>query len=143
MGLSKKEIELAEPLPSAKLDVRALDEICRSKPWLEGLAATTSLEGINDPLLRKQAGVIILNDMRAWEHLKLASRALRLRTIHLEGDEGHMRDGLNGLSRHANTVKTSNAVLKVAKLAVFAFRTLMEGIGQAALNPGRSSDERE
>ena len=137
LGLTRIEIERTVPLPSTQLSVNALESICRNRSWLEGLAATSGLECINHPGVRKQAGVIIINDVRAWRHLGLSADQLRSRTIHAEEDEKHVDAALAILREHAVTEELQEQVIEAARDALLAFRTLLEGIGNAAFSVNR------
>lgn len=132
LGLTREEIERTPPLATTAVAVDALDGICRNRSWLEGLAATTGLECINDPPLRAKAGVIILNDVRAWRHLGLNEQQLRSRTIHMEEDEKHVDTGFKILAAHVSTEEIAEKAVNAAREATLAFRLLMEGIGRAA-----------
>jgi pyrroloquinoline quinone (PQQ) biosynthesis protein C len=132
MGLTRGEIETTVPFSTTALAISALENICRNPSWLEGLAATAGLECINHPAVRAQAGVIIINDVRAWKHLGLSDQQLRSRTIHTEEDEKHVENGLKILAEHAATVEAQEKVVNSAREALLAFRLLMEGIGKAA-----------
>jgi pyrroloquinoline quinone (PQQ) biosynthesis protein C len=96
------------------------------------LAATTGLECINDPALRPKSGVVIINDVRAWQHLGLNQQQLRSRTIHMEEDEKHVNTGLKILSEQASSEEAAAKAIASAREALLAFRLLMEGIGRAA-----------
>jgi len=137
LGLTRVEIERAAPLPSTELAVNALESICRNRSWLEGLAATSGLECINHPGVRRQAGVIIINDVRAWRHLGLDADQLRSRTIHMEEDEKHVDTALELLRAHAATEELQQQVVETARDALLAFRMLLEGIGNAAFPANR------
>jgi pyrroloquinoline quinone (PQQ) biosynthesis protein C len=137
LGLTRTEIERAAPLPSTERAVNALESICRNRSWLEGLAATSGLECINHPGVRQQAGVIIINDVRAWRHLGLDADQLRSRTIHMEEDEKHVDTALELLREHAATEELRQRVVETARDALLAFRTLLEGIGNAAFPANR------
>jgi pyrroloquinoline-quinone synthase len=138
LGLTREEIERTPPLATTAVAVDALDSICRNRSWLEGLAATTGLECINDPPLRAEAGVIILNDVRAWRHLGLNEQQLRSRTIHMEEDEKHVDTGLKLLAEYARSEEAAEKAVSAAREATLAFRLLMEGIGQAAFGQVKS-----
>jgi pyrroloquinoline quinone (PQQ) biosynthesis protein C len=133
MGLMREAIEKTAPFPTTALAISALENICRNPSWLEGLAATTGLECINHPAVRAEAGVIIINDVRAWKHLGLNDQQLKSRTIHMEEDEKHVDTGLKILAGHASTEESKEKVVNSAREAIRAFRLLMEGIGAAAL----------
>jgi len=133
MGLTRGEIETTVPFSTTALAISALENICRNPSWLEGLAATTGLECINHPAVRAQAGVIIINDVRAWKHLGLSDQQLKSRTIHMEEDEKHVETGLKILAAHASTEDAREKVVNSAREALLNFRLLMEGIGKAAL----------
>jgi len=133
MGLTREEIEKTAPFPTTTLAISALENICRNPSWLEGLAATTGLECINHPAVRARAGVVIINDVRAWKHLGLSEMQLKSRTIHMEEDEKHVENGLKILAAHASTEEAQEKVVNSARAALLAFRLLMEGIGAAAL----------
>jgi pyrroloquinoline-quinone synthase len=133
IGLTRAEIEQTPPLATTALAINALEAICRNRPWLEGLAGITGLECINHPEVRAKGGVIIINDVRAWQHLRLSAEQLRSRTVHMEGDEKHADAGLNILAEHAPTPELQEMIVSSASEAVLAFRTLMEGIGREAL----------
>ena len=76
---------------------------------------------------------MIINDVRAWQHLGLNQQQLKSRTIHMEEDEKHVETGFKILSRQASTLESSQKALASAREALLAFRLLMEGIGRAAL----------
>ena len=133
LGLKREEIESAAPQPATLLAINAIDALARNRPWLEGLAATTGLECVNHPEVRREGGAIIINDLRAWRHLGLNEHQLRSRTVHMEGDKEHADAGLNILAAHARTEESRQAVIAAAHAAILAFRTLMEGIGREAL----------
>ena len=133
LGLTRDQIETTVPLPSTAVAIDALDSICRSRSWLEGLAATTGLECINDPTLRAKSGVVIINDVRAWQHLGLNQQQLRSRTIHMEEDEKHVSTGLKILAEQARTEEAAIKAVASAREALLSFRLLMEGIGRVAL----------
>jgi pyrroloquinoline quinone (PQQ) biosynthesis protein C len=133
MGLTRQKIEETVPFSTTALAISTLEHICRNPSWLEGLAATTGLECINHPAVRAQAGVIIINDVRAWKHLGLNDQQLKSRTIHMEEDEKHVETGLKILAAHATTQEAREKVVNSAREALLAFRLLMEGIGAAAL----------
>ena len=134
LGLTRTEIERTAPLPSTQLSVAAIESICRNRSWLEGLAATSGLECINHPGVRRQAGVIIINDVRAWRHLGLNADQLRSRTIHAEEDEKHVDAALEILREHTSTEALRERAIEAARDALSAFRTLLEGIGNAAFS---------
>lgn len=133
LGLKREEIDGASPLPSTLLAINAIDGICRNRSWLEGLAATAGLECVNHPEVRREGGVIIINDLRAWQHLGLSDRQLRSRTVHMEGDKEHADAALKILAEHARTDESQEAVIAAAHAAILAFRILMDGIGREAL----------
>jgi pyrroloquinoline quinone (PQQ) biosynthesis protein C len=137
MGLTRQEIENSPAFPTTALAINALENICRSRSWLEGLAATTGLECINHPAVRAQAGVVIINDVRAWKHLGLSEMQLKSRTIHMEEDEKHVENGLKILAAHASTEEAQEKVVNSARDALLAFRMLLEGIGNAAFPANR------
>jgi len=137
MELTRQKIEETAPFPTTTLAISALENICRNPSWLEGLAATTGLECINHPAVRAQAGVIIINDVRAWKHLGLSDRQLRSRTIHMEEDEKHVETGLKILADHASAEEAQEKIVKSAREALLAFSLLMEGIGKAAFAADR------
>lgn len=133
LGLPRQDIEDTPPLPTTLLAVNALESICRNRSWLEGLAATSGLECINHPEVRERAGVMILNDVRAWQHLGLNKHQLRSRTIHIEEDERHVESALEILREHTPTQESQEKIVCSARDALLAFRMLMEGIGKEAL----------
>jgi pyrroloquinoline quinone (PQQ) biosynthesis protein C len=133
LGLTREEIDGAKPFSTTILAINAIEGICRSGSWLEGLAATTGLECINHPGVRKRGQTIIINDIRAWQHLGLSDHELRSRTIHMEEDERHVEEGLRILTEYASTQELQEKAIAAAYAAVLAFRTLMEGIGREAL----------
>jgi pyrroloquinoline quinone (PQQ) biosynthesis protein C len=133
LGLTREAIEQTAPLPTTSLAINALEGICRNRPWLEGLAATTGLECINHPEVRGRSETIIINDIRSWKHLGLNDQQLRSRSVHMEEDEKHVDMGLAILAEHASTEKLEEKGVRSAYEAVFAFRVLMDGIGRAAL----------
>lgn len=137
LGLSRDEIEHATPFPTTALAINALNDICRNREWLEALAATTGLECINHPQVRDVDGALIINNVRAWEHLGLNAQQLRSRTIHMEDDERHVEAGLTVLAAQSTTGEVRQRILCAAQEAVFAFRVLMDGIGAAALHTSR------
>jgi len=133
LGLSRQDVESTAPLPSTAVAIDALDSICRGRSWLEGLAATTGLECINHPAVRAESGVMIINDVRAWQHLGLNAQQLRSRTVHTEEDEKHVESGLKILAEQAASEESAAKAVAAAREALLAFRLLMEGIGRAAL----------
>jgi pyrroloquinoline quinone (PQQ) biosynthesis protein C len=133
LGLSRQEVESTAALPSTAVAIDALDSICRGRSWLEGLAATTGLECINHPAVRAESGVMIINDVRAWQHLGLNAQQLRSRTVHTEEDEKHVESGLKILAEQAASEESAAKAVAAAREALLAFRLLMEGIGRAAL----------
>ncbi|MGH7773568.1 MAG: TenA family transcriptional regulator [Candidatus Binatia bacterium] len=133
LGLTREEIDRAEPLSSTLLAINAIENVCRNHSWLEGLAATTGLECVNHPAVRRKGGTIIINDVRAWQHLGLSDHQLRSRTVHMEGDEGHAEEGLRMLAQYAPTNELQEKAVSAASCAILAFRTLVEGIGREAL----------
>ena len=135
LGLRREEIERAAPLPSTLLAINAIDATCRNRPWLEGLAATSGLECVNHPDVRHEGGVLIINDLRSWQHLGLSESQLRSRTVHMEGDKEHADAALKIMAGHAPTEESQEAVIAAAHAAILAFRTLMDGIGREALGP--------
>jgi pyrroloquinoline quinone (PQQ) biosynthesis protein C len=137
MGLTPTEIEETPPLSTTTLAINAIETICRNRSWLEGLAATTGLECINHPEVRGKGGVVIINDVRAWQHLGLNDQQLRSRTVHMEEDEKHVETGLTILAEHARAEELEERIARAAYEALFSFRVLMNGIGEAALGKSR------
>lgn len=142
LGLSREEIEKTPAFPTTLSAVNSLESMCTNRSWLEGLAVTGGLECINHPSVRSQAGatagVMILNDVRAWQHLGLSAHQLRSRTVHMEEDEKHVETALEYLTEHAVTPEFREKVVGSAREALLAFRTLMEGIGRVAVPAAES-----
>ena len=132
IGLQRRALQQAKPLPSTELCWAAWEGLMASKHWLEGIVANTCAERVNVPgygkwLLRK-AGWFGLERHRWGKLFKLEDRELEFFELHTEADIEHSDRGWNAVERFAKDFHMEDAVVSACEHNLHVWEHYLNGI---------------
>jgi pyrroloquinoline quinone (PQQ) biosynthesis protein C len=131
VGLSKDEVDHAEPLASTRASLLIWETLTRDRHWLIGAAAKGALE------FRTTSGV---EGQRWMERLGLSRDAVDFWLLHHEADQVHGAGSLELVLKYLPRQKgvTESDLFDAIEDSLFAYRIFRTGIADAArraINP--------
>ena len=132
VGLSEQEVVDAEPLPTTRAAVFGWFWIARTRPWQEGLAASTIAEWTNDDrLLGDLGGGNCGRLYESWSRdLKFTDEQMPNFTAHRAADEKHSEMFLDILERYVPK-GGEDGVLNTARESMELHRAYFGGMATA------------
>ena len=132
VGLSRKAIQQAKPLPSTELCWAAWDGLMANRHWLEGIVANTCAERVNVPGYGKGAfrkyGWFGLERQR-WEKLfKLSDDELEFFALHTEADIEHSDTGWRAVEKFARKLRMEDAAVAACERNLYVWEHYLDGI---------------
>ena len=131
LGLTREEIENAQPLPSSRAAFYAWLYVARTKPWLQALSSSSILE--RQANMMSAMGEMRRNTEKWIKELGLTERDMEVQTANenADGDHSDMMAGI--FDKYATTPELQASVLQGARESLEINRTFTAGLGDAAL----------
>ncbi|HEX9397319.1 MAG TPA: iron-containing redox enzyme family protein [Burkholderiales bacterium] len=135
IGIRRKEIRSARPLPSTELCWAAWDGLMANRHWLEGIVANTCAERANVPGYGKGAfrrhGWFGL-ERRRWKNLfDLSDAELEFFELHTAADIEHSNTGWRAVEKFARQLKMEDAAVAACERNLYVWEHYLDGIAAA------------
>ena len=135
IGLKRRELQDARPLPSTELAWAAWEGLMANRHWLEGIVANTCAERINVPgygrgLFRKH-GWFGIERLRWGKLFGLSDDALEFFELHTEADIEHSNTGWRAVEKFARQLRMEDAAVKACESNLFVWEHYLNGIAAA------------
>lgn len=143
IGLKRRELDQARPLPSTELVWAAWEGLMANRHWLEGIVANTCAERINVPRYGKGAfrkygwfGV----ERRRWKNLfHLQDDELAFFELHTEADVEHSDTGWRAVEKFARKLHLEDAAVAACERNLHVWEHYLNGIAAAGDARGHKS----
>jgi len=135
IGLKRRDLTEARPLPSTQLAWNAWEGLMANKHWLEGIVANTCAERINVPgygsgEFRKRGWFGL--ERRRWGRLfKLDDEALDFFELHTEADLEHSNTGWRAVEKFARKLHMEDAAVTACERNLYVWEHYLNGIASA------------
>lgn len=135
IGLKRRDLTEARPLPSTQLAWNAWEGLMANKHWLEGIVANTCAERINVPgygsgEFRKRGWFGL--ERRRWGRLfKLDDEALDFFELHTEADIEHSDTGWRAVDKFAKKLHMEDAAVSACERNLYVWEHYLNGIAAA------------
>ncbi|MGH7832923.1 MAG: TenA family transcriptional regulator [Candidatus Binatia bacterium] len=130
LGLSREEIESAQPLDSTVVALHAWETLTKNRLWHEGLAAKAVLEKTNDP----NCGNFSKEQAERWmRQLRLSPADVEFWTLHDSVDQIHGGGSLRLLEKYLRTDVEKEAAIQAARESMMAWKIYLDGIYEAGV----------
>ncbi len=135
IGLKRRELQDARPLPSTELAWAAWEGLMANRHWLEGIVANTCAERINVPgygsgLFRKR-GWFGMERLRWGRLFGLSQDELEFFELHTEADIEHSNTGWRAVEKFARQLRMEDAAVKACETNLFVWEHYLNGIAAA------------
>ena len=135
IGLPRKTIQNAQPLPSTQLAWAAWEGLMANRHWLEGIVANTCAERINVPGYGKGAfrehGWFGL-ERRRWKKLfGLRDQELEFFELHTEADIDHSDMGWRAVEKFARKLGMEDAAVAACERNLHVWEHYLNGMAAA------------
>jgi pyrroloquinoline quinone (PQQ) biosynthesis protein C len=135
IGLPRKTIQNAQPLPSTQLAWAAWEGLMANRHWLEGIVANTCAERINVPGYGKGAfrkhGWFGL-ERRRWQKLfGLRDQELEFFELHTEADIEHSDMGWRAVEKFARSLRMEDAAVAACERNLHVWEHYLNGMAAA------------
>jgi pyrroloquinoline quinone (PQQ) biosynthesis protein C len=135
IGLKRRDLTAARPLPSTQLAWNAWEGLMANKHWLEGIVANTCAERINVPgygsgEFRKRGWFGL--ERRRWGRLfNLDVEALDFFDLHTEADIEHSNTGWRAVDKFARKLHMEDAAVSACERNLYVWEHYLNGIAAA------------
>jgi pyrroloquinoline quinone (PQQ) biosynthesis protein C len=135
IGLKRRALHDARPLPSTELAWAAWDGLMANKHWLEGIVANTCAERVNVPgygkgAFRKHGWFGI--ERKRWKRLfKLEDEDLDFFELHTEADIEHSNTGWRAVEKFARQLHMEDAAVAACERNLYVWEHYLNGIAAA------------
>jgi pyrroloquinoline quinone (PQQ) biosynthesis protein C len=136
IGLQRRALQPAKPLPSTELCWAAWDGLMANRHWLEGIVANTCAERVNVPgygkgAFRKYGWFGI--ERRRWQKLfDLSEPELEFFELHTEADIEHSDTGWRAVQTHARRLRMEDAAVAACERNLHVWEHYLNGMAAAA-----------
>lgn len=135
IGLKRRSLERALPLPSTELAWAAWEGLMANRHWLEGIVANTCAERINVPGYGKGAfrkhGWFGIERLRWGELFGLSDGELEFFGLHSEADIEHSDTGWRAVEKFARKLHMADAAVAACERNLHVWEYYLNGIGAA------------
>jgi pyrroloquinoline quinone (PQQ) biosynthesis protein C len=136
IGLKRRELQQAKPLPSTELAWAAWEGLMANRHWLEGIVANTCAERINVPGygtgLFKKHGWFGMERLHWAELFGLSDEDLEFFELHTEADMEHSDTGWRAVEKFARELRMQDAVVAACERNLYVWEYYLGGIAAAA-----------
>ena len=135
IGLGRRALQDAKPLPSTELAWAAWDGLMANRHWLEGIVANTCAERVNVPgygkgEFRKYGWFGV--ERRRWKGLfRLTEEELEFFELHTEADIEHSDTGWRAVEKFARELRLEEAVVAACERNLYVWEHYLNGIAVA------------
>ena len=130
LGLTREEIENAQPLPSSRAAFYAWLYIARTKPWLQALASSSILE--RSANMMSAMGEMRRNTEKWIKELGLTERDMEVQTANENADGDHSDMMAAVFEKYATTREQQELVLQGARESLEINRVFTMGLAASA-----------
>ena len=135
IGISRRKMQQAEPLPSTQLAWSAWEGLMANKHWLEGIVANTCAERVNVPGYGsgefKKRGWFGVERERWRKLFKLNDEELDFFELHTEADLEHSDMGWRAVEKFAKELHMEDAVVTACERNLYVWEHYLNGIAAA------------
>lgn len=135
IGVNRKALTGAKPLPSTQLAWNAWEGLMGNKHWLEGIVANTCAERINVPGYGKgefrKRGWFGVERGRWGRLFKLKDHELEFFELHSEADIEHSNTGWQAVEKFARKLHMENAAVAACERNLYVWEHYLSGIAAA------------
>ena len=135
IGLQRRELRDAQPLPSTELCWAAWEGLMANRHWLEGIVANTCAERLNVPGygtgLFKKHGWFGIERLRWGKLFKLADEELEFFALHTAADVEHSDMGWLAVEKFAKKLHLEDAAVAACERNLHVWEHYLNGIGAA------------
>lgn len=125
LGLTREEVELANPLPTTVVALHAWEALTKNRSWYEGIAAKAVLERTNNP----NCGNFSALEAERWmRQLKLTKEDTEFWWMHDSVDQIHGDGAIRLLEAYMKTDQENQAALAAAEDSMMAWTVYFDGI---------------
>jgi pyrroloquinoline quinone (PQQ) biosynthesis protein C len=146
IGLKRREIQAARPLPSTELCWAAWEGLMGNRHWLEGIVANTCAERVNVPGYGRGAfrrlGWFGIERNRWGRLFDLKDEELEFFELHTEADVEHSNTGWRAVEKFARQLKMEDAAVAACERNLHVWEHYLNGIaaaGDAKNSPRRGN----
>ena len=135
IGIPRKAIQNAQPLPSTQLAWAAWEGLMANRHWLEGIVANTCAERINVPgygsgAVRKLGWFGL--ERRRWKKLfRLQDHELEFFELHTEADIEHSDTGWRAVEKFARKLRMEDAAVAACEHNLHVWEHYLNGMAAA------------
>lgn len=135
IGIPRKAIQNAQPLPSTQLAWAAWEGLMANRHWLEGIVANTCAERINVPgygtgAFRRHGWFGL--ERRRWKKLfGLEDQELEFFELHTEADIEHSDMGWRAVEKFARKLRMEDAAVAACERNLHVWEHYLEGLAAA------------
>jgi pyrroloquinoline quinone (PQQ) biosynthesis protein C len=135
IGLKRRQLTEAKPLPSTQLAWNAWEGLMANKHWLEGIVANTCAERINVPgygsgAFRKYGWFGL--ERRRWGKLfGLEDAELEFFELHTEADIEHSNTGWRAVEKFSKELRMEEAAVVACERNLYVWEHYLNGIAAA------------
>ena len=115
VGLEAGQFERTTPTDTAQTCFWAWLQLARSRPWLEGIAASSILEWVVSDEVIRGGGIVRRLGERMEQDLGIPFHKQPTNAVHVVADVEHANLLLDVMKRHAGTEQARRAVLRGAR----------------------------
>ena len=135
IGIARKTIQKARPLPSTELAWAAWEGLMANRHWLEGIVANTCAERINVPgygsgAFRKH-GWFGIERLRWGRLFKLSDAELEFFELHSEADIEHSDTGWRAVEKFARKLRMEDAAVAACERNLHVWEHYLNGMATA------------
>ena len=135
IGIPRRQIQNAQPLPSTQLAWAAWDGLMANRHWLEGIVANTCAERINVPGYGKGAfrklGWFGLERRRWKKVFGLNDPELEFFELHTEADIEHSDTGWRAVEKFARKLRMEDAAVAACERNLHVWEHYLNGMAAA------------
>ncbi len=130
LGLTREEVENAQPLASSRAAFYAWLYIARTKPWLHALSSSSILE--RDANMMSALGDVKRQTENWKKELGLTDKDMEVSTANENADGDHSDMMADIFDRYATTPELQAQVLEGARDSLDINRTFIAGLNETA-----------
>lgn len=141
IGLKRRQLTAAQPLPSTQLAWNAWEGLMANKHWLEGIVANTCAERINVPGYGRgqfrKLGWFGIERARWGRLFELNDAALDFFELHTGADIEHSNIGWRAVEKFAQKLHMEDAAVAACERNLYVWEHYLNGIAAAGDAYGR------
>lgn len=130
LGLSRKALESAEPLPTTSVALYAWEALTKNRSWYEGVAAKAALEMTNLPDCGRFSG----EEAERWtRQLGLSAEDVEFWSLHDSVDQIHGGGSVHLLEKYIVGENERREALQAGRESMMIWKVYLDGIFESAV----------